>query len=146
MKFLKMVAAAALAMGAVAANATFALPTVVTFSQFSLGADTPTTVAAVASADDGIVSFSLVTALPSGASVIDDVWPDVASLTFLGLTTGNYTLRLETLAGAAPVAMQVTVNGAPLNLTAVPEPETYALALAGLAVAGLMARRGRAAA
>jgi MYXO-CTERM domain-containing protein len=115
---------------------------VVTFSQFTLGA-TSTTLAAVANGGDGIVDFSLVGALPPGATLDPDVGTDSATLTFYNLSAGTYQLRLETLTGTLSSAVQVTVGGSPLTVTSVPEPESYALALAGLGVVGLLARRRR---
>jgi MYXO-CTERM domain-containing protein len=137
MNFRQLAAAAALMFGAVAAHAN-----VVTFSQFSL-LSPATAVAAVANADDGIVSFSLVGALPLGATLADNPGTDAASLTFYNLSAGTYQLRLETLSGTLSSAVQVTVGGSPISVTAVPEPESYALALAGLGVVGLLARRRR---
>ena len=66
----------------------------------------------------------------------------VKSVTFSGLTAGNYTLTFDnTVRGfGGLVGKASTVVTA---VTPVPEAETYALALAGLGVVGLVAARRR---
>jgi PEP-CTERM motif len=130
----QLAAAAALMLGAVAAQAA----NTVTFSQFTN--PTGDVLVSANSAGLGIVSFSLVDPLPSGALVVPSVFPNAASLFFVNLPGSTYTVRLETLA-SVPFTLEATGAAGALTMSTVPEPESYALALAGLSVAGLLARR-----
>lgn len=64
--------------------------------------------------------------------------PNSGSFSFSGITAGNYTLSFsyatQGMGGFSGV----------INTTPVPEPESVALALAGVGVVGLLARRRRA--
>jgi len=61
---------------------------------------------------------------------------DVGSFSFSNLGAGNYTLAFT----ATTTSMVAMYSGA-VSVTPVPEAETYALALAGLGVVGLVAAR-----
>jgi hypothetical protein len=130
----QLAAVAALMLGAVAAQAANS----VTFSQFTN--PTGNVLVSANSSGGGIVDFTLVDALPSGSFLVPAVFPNTASLFFVGLPSGTYTLRLESLTGV-PVTLEAVGAAGALTLSAVPEPESYALALAGLSVAGLLALR-----
>jgi hypothetical protein len=143
MNIRQIAAAGALMLGAVAANASIATDT--TFWQFSVGT-TPTNVSILAgSSTGGIVSFSSITNLDPGETVTP-FFPsgNTAKLTFRGLNVGTYQVKLVTVAGA-PYSVGAFAGTTPLAVTQVPEPESYALALAGLGVAGLLIRRRQAA-
>jgi MYXO-CTERM domain-containing protein len=63
------------------------------------------------------------------------------SLTFFPLAAGSYQAELITL---SPTAVQIAGFGSNVptyTMTPVPEPQSVAMALAGLGVAGLMLRR-----
>jgi len=66
-------------------------------------------------------------------------WNAMAGQTFL--TAGSYNLTF-TFNGGAGIAKDVAVDN--FYVTAVPEPESFALMAAGLAALGFLARRRRA--
>lgn len=81
----------------------------------------------------------------SGANLLDD--PDSAAGsfyhytgTFSGLTAGAYGVKVFGNDGLKKIA----VTNFAANVSAVPEPETYAMMLAGLGAVGFMARRRKA--
>jgi PEP-CTERM motif len=153
MLFKKLAVAAALALGAVAANA--AAP-VITYLNFTL-TDTTDVIAGVVSAGAGssIISFEKV----GGNGVLgfdfNEYNPNAFeyTLSFYDLAAGSHQLKLVTSGpdfSYGATFTQYGPSGLPassgtLSLSAVPEPEAYALALAGLSVAGLMGLRRRAA-
>ena len=57
------------------------------------------------------------------------------SYTWNNLSAGNYTLAFGTGLGS------LKVDDVQISVTAVPEPETYAMMLAGLGLMGTIARR-----
>jgi len=67
--------------------------------------------------------------------------PTTGSVTFFGLTAGDYTIAYD-LTSSTSGLLTGTVSTS-MNVTPVPEAETYALALAGLGVVGLVAARRR---
>lgn len=68
-------------------------------------------------------------------------WKDTFDLTpFAGLLTGHDTLRFQT----AQSGDGWVLDYAKLTVTAVPEPATYGMVLAGLAAVGVFARRRKA--
>lgn len=76
-----------------------------------------------------------ITLTKTGGPSLSYALPDSGSFAFTGLSQGDYTLSF---------AFQSTGFGGfsgTINATAVPEPETYALAVAGVLVAGFVARR-----
>jgi hypothetical protein len=82
-------------------------------------------------ATSGITSYA-VTLYDSTLSVIGSD-STAASFSFTGLSAGSYFLTY--------VGVGTGSYGGTLEVTAVPEPETYALMLAGLGVVGFMAAR-----
>ncbi|MDP4299074.1 PEP-CTERM sorting domain-containing protein [Leptothrix discophora] len=64
------------------------------------------------------------------------------SSTFSGVAGGNYAVRL--VDSANPANNLVAATNFSANVTAVPEPETYAMLLAGLGAIGFMSRRRKA--
>lgn len=84
----------------------------------------------------GIANFSVVLIDSSFTPITDSNPSD--GFSFSGLTAGNYSLNfLGTVTGPGMGAYGGLV-------TAVPEPETYALMLAGLGIVGFVAARRRA--
>lgn len=129
------VTAVAMALGAVAAHAN-----TISFSTFTLTGTTDVSLLAT-SATSAIASFSVLSQTP----VLEDDSSTYWSLDFAGLAAGTYTVKLETFTGAPAVSIAaVDGSSTPLALTPVPEPESYAMALAGLSIAGLMLHRRRA--
>ncbi len=61
------------------------------------------------------------------------------SASFTGLTSGTYAVRL--LDATNPTGNSVASTNFSASVTAVPEPETYAMLLAGLGVIGMLSRR-----
>lgn len=83
-------------------------------------------------------TITSISVLKDGAPLSSAVFapnPNSGSFSFLGLGTGSFTLSIS--GSAAPYSVFVG------SVTAVPEAETYALALAGLGVVGLVAARRR---
>jgi 1,4-alpha-glucan branching enzyme len=144
----QLAAAAALTLSAVAAHAN-----VVSFYSFTLTNNTDVLViGSTASTASSIVDFDLVDPVGITPVDIDNLDPTSWTLTFSGLTLGTtYKFRLETTAGLDSVSADAYDLSGPLPtstslaVSSVPEPESYALALAGLSVAGLLARRRKAA-
>ena len=86
----------------------------------------------------GGTTITSISVLKDGAPLSSAVFapnPNSGSFSFLGLGTGSFTLSIS--GSAAPYSVFVG------SVTAVPEAETYALALAGLGVVGLVAARRR---
>lgn len=127
--------AAVLGLGVAAAQAN-----TVTFSTFTIGTAQQVDLLATSSLANPIVSFEVLSATPT--SFID--LPTFYSLSFTSLAANTYTVKLVT-AGSSPISVGASggVAGS-LALTPVPEPESYAMALAGLSIAGLMMHRRRA--
>lgn len=80
----------------------------------------------------------------SGASVTRTI-TGASQSGFLGFVSSSGSLQQVTLAAVQPAAGFAWPTVDNLVLAAVPEPETYALMLAGLGLIGFMARRRRAA-
>ncbi|MEY4767360.1 MAG: hypothetical protein RI907_4033 [Pseudomonadota bacterium] len=144
MKFAKLFAAGALLSAAVGAQAATQYLSFTALSTESI------TFSAAPDVGNSILGLSLISyssaAAPSVATPSVD--PDFASLwIFSGVVTGaTYTVKLDT-SGAALVAGQYDASTptTSLNVTAVPEPGSVALVLAGAGVVGLVARRRKAA-
>lgn len=73
----------------------------------------------------------------AGGSSADALY---SSSTITNLAAGEYTLTFSKVGGAFN---SMKVDDVSLSVTAVPEPETYLLMLAGLSVIGFVARRRR---
>ena len=85
--------------------------------------------------------LSLFTAAYAPISPITSGAPGITAYTFANLTAGSY---LVSLFGAANVPYTLVMAGTgAVTPTAVPEPESLALALAGLGSAGILMRRRR---
>lgn len=67
---------------------------------------------------------------------VSDTTSKSFSESFDGLVAGSYTLKIW-----APVALRL--DDVKVTVTSVPEPETYAMLLAGLGIMGALARRRR---
>lgn len=65
------------------------------------------------------------------------------TFTFTGLTDGNYTLTMQTAINPAATGLLYGELTAIANVSPVPEPDTNALLLAGLGVAGILVMRRR---
>ncbi len=87
----------------------------------------------------GTVSFTAVGLFPNA---LIDTTPD--SFTFTGLSAGFYALGVMGTWGSS--GLNIYTGSVYQPAAAVPEPESYALALAGLGVAGFVMRRRRKAA
>jgi hypothetical protein len=68
---------------------------------------------------------------------------DSKNNTFTLVSGQNYTLKLAGISSAAPNNAVGTITVYNGSVTAVPEPETFALLLAGLGLVGAAAKRGR---
>lgn len=79
-------------------------------------------------------------ALFSGTSLIGGLHALGTSATFSGLSAGDYTFGFLGLGGGF-TAVSFAANA--VAVTPVPEPETYAMLLAGLGMIGAIARRRR---
>ena len=102
---------------------------------------------------DGIYSLSLKdlgtglmqTASAIGGGVSGDTWQHMSgsfNWGFMNLTAGNkYELTATGFFDGACSACGTFVQSANVNIAAVPEPETYAMLLAGLGLVGTMVRR-----
>jgi PEP-CTERM motif len=103
---------------------------------FSLGA--PATVVLTASTGQGnlIESFELL----ANPTPFSSPGSTSYALGFLPLAAGSYTAKLVT-SQSLPLAVALTAGTVTTQLSPVPEPESVALALAGLGVAGLVLRR-----
>lgn len=66
----------------------------------------------------------------------------VSALDFLNLEAGTYAIEISGLVSGLSAGQSASYAGN-LQVAAVPEPETYALMLAGFAVVGTIARRRR---
>ena len=74
-----------------------------------------------------------------------DLDASAAGFSFHNVAAGNYLVKASgSLSGPAQIA-GIGFLGAEYTITAVPEPETYALLLAGLGAVGFVARRRKAA-
>jgi PEP-CTERM motif len=108
----------------------------------NLAAPGPLSLLATTTDSNPISTFEVV-----GWSPVDDmVLPTFYSLTFNGLSAGSYTVRLVTVDATAISIGATTTGNVAVPLSAVPEPEVYGLALAGVSVVGLLAARRRRAA
>ncbi len=85
-------------------------------------------------------SASLYSTGPNGFALLGTVSTDSTPTTFSALNAGSYGLQV---AGFAAGAVGGLYNGAISisSVSAVPEPETYAMLLAGLGLVGAVARR-----
>jgi hypothetical protein len=126
-------AAALLALGAVSAQATE------TLWALNLDVAKPVSLLATTAPSNPISIFEVVGQTPT--SFLPS--PTFYGLDFSSLAAGPYTVRLVTLNADAISVGASTTGSVVLPLTAVPEPEAYGLALAGLAVVGVLAARRR---
>ncbi len=156
-------AASALALAAAAAQASVSVSQVTVFNttvttdnagvaqrSFSVSGGNFSFDAVIGDGTGTITSFTLSDSLGVIAPDIDDdsASPYVYGITFYDLLAGNYTLTVNAGANTAVSLMatadvELVTNGG--SSTAVPEPEALALALAGVSVVGLLARRRKAA-
>jgi PEP-CTERM motif len=84
--------------------------------------------------------------LNPGMTLIDEdsITPILSSTkeySFTGLAAGSYIARFSSTATTAPFEFQINT----IQTSAVPEPESIALVLAGLGVVGMLSRRRKAA-
>jgi hypothetical protein len=79
----------------------------------------------------------------SVGTLTGDLDPSGAGFSFHNVVAGNYVVKASGyLTPAAPPAVhELALIGASYTVTAVPEPESYALFLAGLGIMGAIARR-----
>lgn len=82
----------------------------------------------------GFINVNKVT-LSSGGSVLYSLNPITNSFLFEDLVAGSYSLTFRSVGAFGAFVGTVT------STSVVPEPESYALALAGLAAIGMLARR-----
>jgi PEP-CTERM motif len=104
---------------------------------FTLGAPAPVLItSASAGSGNEIVSFEVISQTPFRET------PDplAYTLVFKPLAAGTYQVKLVTTQ-PLPISISASVNSTPITLSAVPEPEAYAMVMAGLGVAGLVLRR-----
>lgn len=69
-----------------------------------------------------------------------------SAFNFANLGAGSYSLRTSGIVNPAPGTANIAYVAAQLQITPVPEPETFAMLLAGLGVMGAIARRRKTAA
>ncbi|CAN5117922.1 hypothetical protein BH11PSE10_BH11PSE10_09130 [soil metagenome] len=160
MKLNQFAAIAAIALSGVAASAATLTPVAVgaSFTDVQIGSIT------IGSASDLVgnvfaldtvtgsfwgmpISFTLQQVTFSGAgvgSLVGDTDASAAGFAFSNVAAGNYTVKASgVLSGPAQISGTGFV-GASYTVTAVPEPETYALMLAGLGAVAFVARRRKA--
>ncbi len=162
MKKLNFVAAAVLALSAIGAQAALLTPVTTTgasFSDLTIGTitilSTSDLVGSLFALDKVSVdfmgtplSFTLQAVSFSNAAVGSlgsDLDASAAGFSFKNVAAGAYLVKASgNLIGSAQINGSGFI-GADYTVTAVPEPETYALMLAGLAAVGFVARRRKAA-
>jgi len=151
---LKLFAAGLLAAASVSASATtiYASTPAVgsTFTDAVIGtihvaslSDLAGNVFAADSVNYGFVSLTLdhVTFTSGGVTSLVDLDPSAAGFSFHNVAAGDYTVVASGSLTPSGQLHGAAFLGANYNVTAVPEPETYGMLLAGLGLMGVVARR-----
>jgi len=86
------------------------------------------------------VSLDHVTFTSATVGSLTDLDPSAAGFSFHNVAAGTYTIKASGMLDNSGM-IHGTALGASYSVTAVPEPETYGMLLAGLGVMGLIARR-----
>jgi hypothetical protein len=161
MKKLNFVAAAVLALSAIGAQATTLTPVVTgaTFTDLSIGtivvSSTSDLLGHLFAADNVTGTFMgspyslTLQAVTFSSSTVGTLGSDLdasaAGFSFKNVAAGSYEVKASGFLSGSAQILGTGFVGADYTVTAVPEPETYALMLAGLAAVGFVARRRKAA-